>query len=452
MSLTDSLVPFEPLPPIQVDVPVPVPTGQEPEEIFPTVEVEPWWMFIVEAAVDFLVDFVLRPAIEAVIEAVEWMIAELRYWKHLFFELLAELYDTNLGFLMLTVATIVAAIYIPQLVLLIKDSSIGKLISSIFDWVKKSTGRLLELIGFIDLVAISQMLEVVWPEWRTLMAQLSDVTSALAEELGQGSAYISAWFSTVHSFALLGVSFLDIDPRAAELRAFEETDSFLKHINENFRKYAHDPGLIIRDIIENIYIPYAIEFQDGQQDVIKSVGENRDTIWTHYSLLKDLEDNLVHFIEIQPEETAAIVEAKLGPIAESLGSFLDDFATNVLPRIDGALTVLNQRADWIEQANKSAAEKIDNPFYSIAMYELMSGNKQAAYNHVMALMAGAESVQGEAITRPIVKEMSKLFTDLLVTGAEEHQRLPILELEPITSKSISAYLTVSRSSWFVGDY
>lgn len=431
---------------------VPVPIGEEPEEVFPTVEAEPWWWFIVEATVDFLVDVVLRPAIEAVIEAVEWMIEELRYWKKLFFELLADLYDTNLGFLMLTVATIVAAVYIPQLVALIKDSSIGKVIGSIFDWVKKSTGRLLELIGFIDLVAISQMLEVIWPEWRTLMAQLSDVTSSLAEELGQGSAYISAWFSTVHSFALLGISFLDIDPRAAELRAFEETDAFLKHINENFRKYVHDPGLIIRDIIENIYIPYATEFKDGQQDVIKSVGENRDTIWTHYSLLKNLEDNLVHFIAIQPEETAAIVTRKLGPIAESLGSFLDDFAVNILPRIDSALSTLEQRADRIEAANKSAAEKIDDPFYSVAMYELMSGNQQAAYNHIIALMVQqAEDAEVQQVMHPALAEIDREVVSALIP-ATTASIMPSLGYEQAGTPAPAVSPGERKDDWFVGEF
>lgn len=255
------------------------------------------------------------------------------------------------------------------------------------------------------------------------MAQLSDVTSALAEELGQGSAYISAWFSTVHSFALLGISFLDIDPKAAELRAFEETDAFLKHINENFRRYSHDPGLIIRDIIEHIYIPYATEFRDGQQGVIEGITENQNTILTHYGLLKDLEDNLVHFIAIQPEETAAIVEAKLGPIAESLGDFLDDFAETILPGIQGALTVLEQRADWIEAANASAAEKIDNPLYALAMYGLMTPEEKSAFNRgTMLIAAAGENDELEALV-PAFDTLS----DALVSATEGYyfESLPV---------------------------
>ena len=425
-----------------------------PEEVAPPVtleEPEPAWVDLVGWIGEQVVDYAVRPAMEWLVELIEWVVDELRYWKKMFFEALAELYATDLGFLYITIGTILIGVYAPQIISRIAASGFGLAIKNITAWIKEKIGNILNLAAIEDILALNEMAKLFWPEWRDLMSMLSDATSALAEELGQGSAYISAWFSTVHAFALLGTSFLDIEPEAAELQAFEETESFLKKINEKFRDYSHNPGRIVRDIIDELYIPHATQFKDSQQALIGTVADARDDIDNTFDLIKDANDALTHFIGIQPEETAAIVEEKLGPIRDGLDDFIYEYRVNVLPKIEGTLKILEDRADMIEERNAILATKVDDPLYTLAMYDLMTDSEKSKFNRGTMLIAAAGENEELEVTLPaldgvagalIEATQSYFFEDLTVVQPVR----PALSLEFPGIPSTTAF-----PSWYRGE-
>ena len=451
MSLTLSYeVPTPSLPPViipEIVAVTPVPTVEVPEEE----EREPWWVDIAAWIGNWIVDTFLRPATEWFVELINWITDELRYWKHLFFEALADLYETDLGFLYIALGTILIVVYAPQIIAKIAASGFGLAIKKVADWIKEKIGNILNLAAIEDILALNEMAKLFWPEWRDLMSMLSNATSALAEELGQGSAYISAWFSTVHAFALLGTSFLDIEPEAAELQAFEETESFLKKINEKFRDYSHHPGQIVRDIIDELYIPHATQFKDSQQGLIDTVGQARTDIDNTFDLITAAQESLDHFIGIQPDETAAIVEKKLGPISEALGDLIYEYRLEVLPRIDGTLEILENRADMIEERNAILATKVDDPLYSLAMYDLMTDAEKSTFNRGTMLIAAAGEEEEFEATLPaldgvagalVAATQSYFFEDLTV----EQPARPALSLEFPSIPSTRAF-----PSWYRGE-
>ena len=355
MSLMISLSPLPRLPPLP-PIPTPVPIGREPEEIFPVVIIDkPVWLEIAEWVAGWLIENILRPGTEWFIGIVEWILAEIKVLKHNLFEILAELYETDLGFLFITAGTILLTTYLPQLIAVIKDSAIGNVIAKIQEWVKGGVGRLLELTAFVDLVAISDLLAVIWPMWRDLMGQLSEAISGIAEELGEGTGYVHAWISVVHGMVLTSNALLGVPAQASVIESFEKSEEFLRNASENFRRYAHDPGLIVRDIIETYYVPYATRIRDTQASLIESITTNRDEAVTLMGTVTDFRDRVDHWIGIQPAATAAIVEEKFGPLSSGLTRFIDDFITIVRPAIDASITILETRADRIEAANAVAA-------------------------------------------------------------------------------------------------
>jgi len=448
------IISLQPLPPSLPPVIVPeIWEVMPPEAAAPVVpeEPEPWWWDIATWIGSEIEETVVRPAVEWLVELIEWVVEELRYWKKLFFEALADLYATDLGFLYIALGTILIGVYAPQIIARIAESGFGLAIKKVGAWIKEKIGNILNLAAIEDILALNEMAKLFWPEWRDLMSMLSDATSALAEELGQGSAYISAWFSTVHAFALLGTSFLDIEPEAAELQAFEETESFLKKINENFRSYVHDPGKIIRDIIDELYIPHATQFKDSQQALIGTVADARDDIDDTFQLIQDANDALTHFIGIQPEETAAIVEEKLGPIRDGLDDFIYEYRVNVLPKIEGTLKILEDRADIIEERNAILATKVDDPLYTLAMYDLMTDSEKSKFNRGTMLIAAAGENEELEVTLPaldgvagalIEATQSYFFEDLTVVQPVR----PALSLEFPGIPSTTAF-----PSWYRGE-
>jgi len=270
--------------------------------------------------------------------------------------------------------------------------------------------------------------------------------------LGEGTGYIHAWVSVVHGLVLTSNALLGIEGKASELEAFEATESFLRNVSENFRRYAHDPGLIVRDIIETYYIPYAERIKDTQGELIESVATNRDHTLNLYSVMRDFEGSLTHFIAIQPIETAAIVEEKLGPLRDSLGGFLDNFQMNILPAIEESLSALERRADWIEAANASAAEKIDDPLYTLAMYVLMSPAEQSLFNRGTMLIAAAGESAEIVDTKPAFDVLSEAMVEATKDQYIEAPPViqpprPALSFEMPGSPSVGAI-----PGWYQGEY
>jgi len=451
VSLTLSLQPLPPLlPPVIIPEIVevtPTPIVEYPEEE----EREPWWVDIAAWIGNWIVDTVLRPATEWFVELINWITDELRYWKHLFFEALADLYATDLGFLYISLGTILIGVYAPQIIAKIAASGFGLAIKNITAWIKEKIGNILNLAAIEDILALNEMAKLFWPEWRELMSMLSDATSALAEELGQGSAYISAWFSTVHAFALLGTSFLDIEPEAAELQAFEETESFLKKINEKFRDYSHNPGQIVRDIIDELYIPHARQFKDAQASLIGTVADARDDINETFDLIQNAHDTLEHFIGIQPEETAAIVEEKLGPIRDGLDDFIYEYRVNVLPKIEGTIKILEDRADMIEERNAILATKVDDPLYTLAMYDLMTDTEKSAFNRGTMLIAAAGENEELEVSLPSLDGVA----DAMIGATERYYFEDLTVVQPIRPALSLEFpgipSTAAFPSWFRGE-
>jgi len=244
---------------------------------------------------------------------------------------------------------------------------------------------------------------------------------------------------------------LDIEPEAAELQAFEETESFLKKINEKFRDYSHNPGQIVRDIIDELYIPHATQFKDAQQGLIDTVGQARDDINETFDLIEAANEALTHFIGIQPDETAAIVEEKLGPLRDSLGDFIYEYRVNVLPKIEGTITILENRAAMIEERNAILAEKVDDPLYTLAMYDLMTDSEKSKFNRGTMLIAAAGENEELEATLPALDGVaaamigateSYYFEDLTV----EQRPRPALSLEFPSISPTNAF-----PSWYRGE-
>jgi len=72
-----------------------------------------WIRDAINKAISWLVDTVLRPIVDWVTDAIQWLIAEVRYWKHKFFEMLAEWLENDWFFLGAIAATIVLAVTWP---------------------------------------------------------------------------------------------------------------------------------------------------------------------------------------------------------------------------------------------------------------------------------------------------------------------------------------------------
>jgi len=324
----------------------------------------------------WIIDNIVRPAIEGAIWLIDWIKDEIRYWTYEAVKWLTEFTESTSGMIITLAAVIGIAILAPQAIAAFAQSSVGIAIKKIVDWVKEKIGNILESVHFVDLLAIHEALLVLWPTWKEIFNPFQNALSALAEQLGQGSGYIHAWLSVGHGLSLVGTSLLNIDPQIGEIRAMEKSKDFMEKIDAKMRAYQHDPGLIARDIVETFYIPYAEEIRDTQGAVIKSIKDGRDyTLDLNHSLTV-LDNAFQELIDATLPEFRDQMERNLSGMRTMFSNFSEFIEGEVLPKLGLAIDILSERADYLERANAKAIERLDHPLDIFTGVEFLTAGEQ----------------------------------------------------------------------------
>lgn len=403
-------------------------------------------------AVHWLVEKILRPVINWITESINWIIDELRYWKHKGFELLAKWLENDWFFLGAVIATVVLAVTFPKILAWLKNTSLWQWLQSLWEGIKKTTASILDFIHILDLELINNILKVFWPEWRAMMGQLAEVTSALFEELGQGASYGHAYFSVVHSMAMLQHSFTGAPMELAEAQAFEETSNYLTTVNNRFRRYSHNPGLFVRDIIQEIYIPYSETIQDAQQAELDEIRANRDRIVGINTSLKSLDSALTHFMDVQPEEMASFVSERLEPIIEGLTLVTETMDRDILPKINAVVTALEQRTEDQHKINTRLISAMEDPYSLLAQYERYGFEDRQEFERYIAEIVGYGQEQTDL--EPLITVLPEL--DRHSVGLDEHlSAFETVKVEIYESGGFPAVpqtAVVDKTDWFVGEY
>jgi len=397
-------------------------------------------------------DKIVEPFVDWVKQLIEDTRAWIKIWKHEMRSILAEWLQNDWVFLAAIAGAVALAFYFPAIKEWVGKLSISILLKAAWEDVKEGFAEILDFIHIIELDTINTILKVLWPDYRQAMGELATVTSALAEELGEGSGYIHAAFSVVHGLALVENAFVGTDPKLAEMQAFEETSEGLARVSDKFREYAYNPGLIMSDIINDFYLPRAENIRIAQQDTLKSVRENRDNVVAVNTALHIFEGRLTHFIEVTPDELKEIVTERLQPIAEALGDALFVMDTEIMPRINGIIDALDLQAERQQTINDNILARISDPYQLLLQAEFMRDEDREALEEYIGELesraADREQIEAKAALDAAAAAMIEATKDRYVEAAPvEQPRRTALSFETPGIPDTGAI-----PSWFVGEY
>lgn len=401
---------------------------------------------------DWIVDAIVRPAIEGATWLLNWIRAELRYWIYEFQKYVAEFTSTTEGMIVTLAIVIAAAVCLPQIVEVIASSSVGKLIRNLIDWTTEKVGNILEAIHFIDLIAIHEALLFLWPTWKEIFAPFQNAISALAEQLGQGTGYLHAWFSVAHGMSMVGTSLLNLEPEIGEIRAMEQTVDFMEDLDEKLRAYQHDPGLILRDIVERIYIPQADEIRDTQVGTIDSIQEARDHLLNVDTSLGNLDDSIEQLIDATLPEFREDMEDNFAGIRDTIDTFKEWIEGTLLPSIDVTVQILEERAYLLEQANEVARAKMANPIEIYRATEFQDQATQLATYRYIEEMVEKASEEAQEDFSETTEEGRDRYIEATAKVIMETQAPPFLRLELPTGRLPAAKEKSRIPRWNVGEY
>jgi len=394
---------------------------------------------------------IVEPVVDWFEELIHDTTVAIRIWKHEFHKLLAKWLENDWVFLGLVAATVAAAILWPKITTWIGKITLVKVFKEAWKDVEEGFASILDFIHIIEIDAINTILKVFWPEWKAMMGQLADVTSALAAELGKGTEYLHAYFSVIHGISIVEHSILGIDPKLSEMSALEDTSRGLQKIDEKFWAYAENPALIVPDIIDDFYLPRAENIGKAQSDLLDSVRDNRDKIVGINDSLHDFESRLKHFLELTPKDLQDIMSERLQPIIDSLDDVLFVVDTEIMPRLETAISTFEKQFERQEQINERLRIRLDDPYSLLLQNELFGEDDRRALQDYIAELnkrsLGEETAESGPLASEFVHGVLEGLKRSVPPGEPpmlsfEAPRIPLLPGEP----------SARQRDWFVGEF
>ena len=386
------------------------------------------------------------------VSSIDWVVAELRALRHDLIKAIGRWLSNDFAFLLTFIAAIFVAVHWPAILNMLKAAGSAVLNTAIVKQIKEGLVKIIDVNKLIDLVFLNAVLKIIWPDYLAITQSFAEAVSALADELGEGSGYIHAYFAAQKGIVYGTNALLGNDPRLAEMTAYNQTSDFFKKIDDRFRRYAHDPGLVVRDFLDEVLIPAAEDQRDAQQGLVSDVRENYNRMLSQEDGLKLVQDSVNTFIEEMPDEIASRILKHWAPIDAKLTQWIDYIDTELRPKIDGIITAAEVRAADQEAINAYAAEKLADPLNAMLNYELANEAQQNELRgHNLATMGQAMKEEGQIDSGAIANVYNNLFGNIH-NLARALPGAPILRFEPAGFVSIPIGMSKKDDSWFVGEF
>jgi hypothetical protein len=408
-----------------------------------------WVKDQIRAAIDLLIDEILDPFMEWVRDQIEKLVAEIRILKHNLKKTLARWLENDLFFLWFTTVSIVLIFHLPEVAAAFKNLKIVTLGKDLIDKMVTNVVKLIDVNKVIDLRLLDQILRVFWDDYRDLMAQWSMAVADLAAELGDGTGYIHAGFAAVRAIYHGYHAVAGLPPESAELAWYNDTAAFTKRLDDRFRRYAYDPGLIYVDIMDELLIPAAEKLRASNQEQVEQMRENYNRGLEIENGLKEMQQGFEDLIEWLPGEIEAQYRLWWDPFSEWLTERFDRIDQEIMPKLNSMVLAFEERVDYQNKINRAALDNLQRPDVIAATFWYLSDEAKQAYLDTMSgILIGDDKdarLDDDTYDR-YLGGLSRLDAEFTITG------FAALEFERQGVYHIRGERGVNIPSPFVGDY
>jgi len=395
---------------------------------------------------------VLMPIINWITDLINKITAELRAMRHQLAKDVAKWLDNDFRFVITVIAVIALGFVWPAIWKKLLAAKEKLMMSAIVQSIKEGDNSIISANLWINMQTLHLILKVTWNDYKEMMGDFAQAVAGLADELGEGSGYILAYFQLNYAIAFNTGALIGMSPETSELTAYAEVADFTRKVDGNFRRYAYDPGLIYKDFLEYVVIPSAQRQADAQGALVNEVRQNYERNVEMDMAITNMETAVDDFIEAMPPEIAEQIEARWAPIRTWMEDNYHFLVDEVLEITKGIKEALELRQKQVEEANAYAMEQIDDPLAMLLKYEYRNEVEQASMREYMLLLTG----QGAG---DVLKEVDPLFQfardetmTILLDLARSLPAPAILKYESAEMSSLPAGASTNYTDWFVGEY
>lgn len=401
---------------------------------------------------NWLADKILRPVLNWLTEKIQWLIAEIKIVAVQAAQKIAEWMKNDYFFIGAIIVLIIGVIIAPDIAAWLAKMK-AKLLASAFVKKVKELASIIKLdLILVNLATINSLFKVFWPEYRALMQSFSDALSAAAEMFGQGAGYLHSYLNLARGLAINTAGLLGLSSEAAEIEAYQRMSEYMGKVEARLRRYMHDPGLMMRDLIDEVIIPMSEDNMVVQGALVNDVREAHTDIRSLHGNVQGISDSITIFISEQPDAIREAFDERWEPIRTALQERLDFIADEVFVKMDEVITIFEVRSQRIEDRNDRIESKLEDPVTILGSGFLYGDDYLETYRDIVEDLA----------TQNLLKH-GMLFGDLSLSYAEQRdiieaqfyrdlKPLPALSYEDKTSPGGIRKPPVNIPSPFIGDY
>lgn len=304
----------------------------------------------------WLIDKIIEPALDFIRRAIQNIVVALRIFRHNLKAKLAKWMENDLFFIIFLQTIVAAFFYVPQLA-----AQAATWVATL--WVKNMAKQIgdaivdvIDVNKYIDFVLLHKILLLIWEDYKKTAYAFADAVSQLSSELGEGSAYLHAYFASLRGIMHGSNAILGGDPLQVEIEWYGRTADFFEKANDRFARYARDPGRLLYDFLNEVLIPAAEEQRDVSQAEMDEIRNNRDRLVEIDEGQKLLQDSINDFMDLQPNAIAEQINRVWEPINEKWTEINEVVFGEMMNLINGVVDAV----EWHYQAQlaiNDAAEK-----------------------------------------------------------------------------------------------
>ena len=403
-------------------------------------------------AIEWITDKILRPIVKWITDAIDWVVKSLRKARIKFMYALADWLKDDVFFFCAAVVLIAGVFLLPHLIKYMAALVKKLLASALIAAIRNGIVKLLDIKKIIDLKLLSDMLKVLFPEYKKALLGLNAALSSFAKELGEDTAFIHSYIALGRGITAGTTAILGLSPESTEISWYEKASEWSAKLRSRVDRYVDNPEMIFNDIIDEVLIPLQEDYTIAQQAELDELKANIDRVREIEGGIKLLESSMSTFIADMPDEIEAVMLSKVGPTLKNIREALENLDTNLLDSVDAIYVLLKEHEDRIARMNKIVDEKWWDIRKQFAEYFLWieAERKEFQVDVADVVLLGVDVKVEDQIkaVMPIFED----WGDSVAKALAAFKGFPSLSFEPAALELPSPPSGEKGKSWFIGEY
>lgn len=291
--------------------------------------------------------------------------------------------------------------------------------------LKTGIATFLDMFGVAFLISAHRILAQFLPAYNQLFTGVYDAVAGISESLGMGLAFIPAVLLDAQNIAVNLATLFGADPDVKRFEFLSDAAEWVKKLDDNFTKYARDPGLILSDLQESIIRNSQLEASESWKLLQDDITEIRTKAILALQSVDGVVSSFAALVGNLPDETFERVHEILDPFIGSYIRFRDERIIPALEVLEESLLPLTELIDSEVEKGKRNGYKAIHSLEIIARFIAIGDKVENRAREMMRFII-------ERIRIRLSSESARSLNDS-IQGA--HYPLPIappqlVELEP----------------------